>query len=43
VLRVTIVPGFVDPHLRVRGGATVLFVSRWWQPRAAQNLTRADL
>jgi heme-degrading monooxygenase HmoA len=33
------VPGFVDAHLRVRGGATVLFVSLWRDELALMQFT----
>jgi hypothetical protein len=33
------VPGFVDAHLRVRGGATVLFVSLWQDELALMQFT----
>jgi hypothetical protein len=36
------VPGFVDAHLRVRGGATLMFVSLWQNELALLQFTTLE-
>jgi hypothetical protein len=36
------VPGFVDAHLRVRGGATLIFVSLWQNELALLQFTTLE-
>jgi len=38
----TTVPGFVDAHLRLRGGATLLFVSLWRDELALMQFTTLE-